>query len=167
MTARVIIVNVLSHLIMTFFSFFFPSLVNPAKETLEDGLSRELLEELGVAIPISEEYHVEACFAPPQASCFSSSRLILHFYVKKMEEQQILEVEKAAASTASDHGLEVTRGKKRFSSGLSRTTWTNVHYVFDWCFIQTHNTQAVIHRCSVYFLHVFLSGVLPEQIHIT
>lgn len=114
MTARVIIVNVLSHLIMTFFSFFFPSLVNPAKETLEDGLSRELLEELGVAIPISEEYHVEACFAPPQASCFSSSRLILHFYVKKMEEQQILEVEKAAASTASDHGLEVTREKKDF-----------------------------------------------------
>lgn len=71
-------------------------------------------EELGVAIPISEEYHVEACFAPPQASCFSSSRLILHFYVKKMEEQQILEVEKAAASTASDHGLEVTREKKDF-----------------------------------------------------
>ncbi|XP_067384015.1 U8 snoRNA-decapping enzyme isoform X2 [Channa argus] len=80
-------------------------LVNPSKETLEAGLSRELSEELGVAIPISAENHMESCHAP--ASSPSSSHLITHFYVKKMEEEQIMEVERAAASTAADHGLEV------------------------------------------------------------
>ncbi|KAM9350710.1 U8 snoRNA-decapping enzyme isoform 2-T2 [Symphorus nematophorus] len=80
-------------------------LVNPAKETLEAGLSRELSEELGVALPISVEDHVESCHAP--ASSSSPSRLITHFYVKKMEEEQIREVERAAASTATDHGQEV------------------------------------------------------------
>lgn len=80
-------------------------LVNPSEETLESGLSRELSEELGLALPISVEDHVDSCFAP--ASSSSSSRLITHFYVKKMDEEQIREVEKAAASTATDHGLEV------------------------------------------------------------
>uniref|UniRef100_A0A8C7YI16 U8 snoRNA-decapping enzyme n=1 Tax=Oryzias sinensis TaxID=183150 RepID=A0A8C7YI16_9TELE len=81
-------------------------LVNPAEESLEAGLSRELLEELGLEIPISEEDYVETCYAPA-LSWTSKSKLILHFYVKKMEEEQIREVEKAAASTAVDHGLEV------------------------------------------------------------
>ncbi|XP_040009737.1 U8 snoRNA-decapping enzyme [Xiphias gladius] len=81
-------------------------LVNPTEETLEAGLSRELLEELGVALPISVEDHVDSCHAPA-SSLSSSSRLITHFYVKKMEEEQIREVERAAASTATDHGQEV------------------------------------------------------------
>uniref|UniRef100_A0A3P9I7A6 U8 snoRNA-decapping enzyme n=1 Tax=Oryzias latipes TaxID=8090 RepID=A0A3P9I7A6_ORYLA len=81
-------------------------LVNPAEESLEAGLSRELLEELGLEIPITEEDYVETCYAPA-LSWTSKSKLILHFYVKKMEEEQIREVEKAAASTAVDHGLEV------------------------------------------------------------
>ncbi|KAK2851027.1 hypothetical protein Q5P01_007303 [Channa striata] len=80
-------------------------IVDPSKETLEAGLTRELLEELGVAIPISVEDHVETYYAP--ASSPSPSQLILHFYVKKMEEEQIMELEKAAASTAVDHGEEV------------------------------------------------------------
>lgn len=80
-------------------------LVNPSEETLEAGLSRELSEELGVALPISVDDHVDSCRAP--ASSPSSSHLITHFYVKKMEEEQIKEVEKAAASTATDHGQEV------------------------------------------------------------
>lgn len=81
-------------------------LVDPSKETLEAGLTRELLEELGVAVPISIEDHVSSCYAPP--SCISSSsRLITHFYVKNMEEEQVREVERTAASTATDHGLEV------------------------------------------------------------
>ncbi|XP_030589777.1 U8 snoRNA-decapping enzyme [Archocentrus centrarchus] len=80
-------------------------LVNPSKETLESGLTRELSEELGLALPISVEDHVDSCFAP--ASSSSSSHLITHFYVKKMDEEQIREVERAAASTAADHGLEV------------------------------------------------------------
>ncbi|XP_018530874.1 U8 snoRNA-decapping enzyme [Lates calcarifer] len=82
-------------------------LVNPAEETLEAGLSRELLEEVGVALPVSVEDHVATCFAPASSPSSSSSRLILHFYVKKIEEEQIREVERAAASTATDHGLEV------------------------------------------------------------
>ncbi|XP_059188479.1 U8 snoRNA-decapping enzyme [Centropristis striata] len=75
--------------------------VNPSKETLEAGLSRELLEELGVALPVVVEDHVDSCHAP------ASSSLITHFYVKKMEEEQIREVERAAACTATDHGQEV------------------------------------------------------------
>ncbi|MEQ2306267.1 hypothetical protein AMECASPLE_006315 [Ameca splendens] len=84
-------------------------LVDPLEETLEEGLTRELLEELGVAVPVSVEDYVESCFAPshPPTSSSSSSPLILHFYVKKIEEEQIREIEKAAASTAVDHGLEV------------------------------------------------------------
>ncbi|KAK5610734.1 hypothetical protein CRENBAI_000770 [Crenichthys baileyi] len=84
-------------------------LVDPSEETLEEGLTRELLEELGVAVPVSVEDYVESCFASshPFTSSSSSSRLILHFYVKKIEEEHIREIEKAAASTAADHGLEV------------------------------------------------------------
>ncbi|MEQ2247342.1 hypothetical protein ILYODFUR_008408 [Ilyodon furcidens] len=84
-------------------------LVDPSEETLEDGLTRELLEELGVAVPVSVEDYVESRFAPshPHTSSSSSSPLILHFYVKKIEEEHIREIEKAAASTAADHGLEV------------------------------------------------------------
>ncbi|KAM4736812.1 U8 snoRNA-decapping enzyme [Anableps anableps] len=82
-------------------------LVNPSEETLEEGLTRELLEELGVAVPVSVEDHVESRFAPSLSATSSSSRLILHFYVKKIKEEQIREIEKAAASTAVDHGLEV------------------------------------------------------------
>lgn len=80
-------------------------LVSPSKETLEEGLGRELLEELGVAVPISVEDHVDSCYAPTPLS--SSSPLITHFYVKKLEEEQIIEVERAAATTAPDHGQEV------------------------------------------------------------
>ncbi|XP_017266714.1 U8 snoRNA-decapping enzyme [Kryptolebias marmoratus] len=80
-------------------------LVDPSKETLEAGLTRELLEELGVAVPVSEEDHVESRLAPAVSA--APSNLITHFYVKKMEEEQIREVEKASASTAVDHGLEV------------------------------------------------------------
>lgn len=66
------------------------------------------MEEIGVALPISIGDHVDSCHAP--ASCPTSSspsRLITHFYVKRIEEEQIIEVERAAASTATDHGQEV------------------------------------------------------------
>lgn len=59
-----------------------------------------------MALPISVEDHVDSCHAP-SSSTSSSSRLITHFYVKKMEEEQIVEVERVAASTATDHGQEV------------------------------------------------------------
>lgn len=79
--------------------------VNQLEETLEAGLSRELLEELGMPLSISLDDHVDSRHAPGSSS--SSPSLITHFYVKKIEEDQIREVEKAAASTAADHGQEV------------------------------------------------------------
>lgn len=58
-------------------------------------------------LPVSAEDHVYAHLAPPRGASANSS-LALHFYVKKVEEEQILEVERAAVTVASDHGNEVT-----------------------------------------------------------
>ncbi|XP_051907776.1 U8 snoRNA-decapping enzyme isoform X2 [Hippocampus zosterae] len=79
--------------------------VDQSQESLEAGLCRELQEELGVALSISEDDHVDARHAPGTAPC--SPSLITHFYVKKLTEEQIKEVEQASASTARDHGQEV------------------------------------------------------------
>ncbi|KAM8862988.1 U8 snoRNA-decapping enzyme isoform 2-T2 [Spinachia spinachia] len=77
-------------------------------ESLEAGLGRELSEELGVALQILEEDHVDSCFAPASSlSSSTSPRLITHFYTKKLEERQIRAVETAAVTTATDHGQEV------------------------------------------------------------
>ncbi|XP_067227832.1 U8 snoRNA-decapping enzyme isoform X1 [Chanodichthys erythropterus] len=76
-------------------------LVNPSKETLEAGLSRELHEEVGVAVPVGVDNHVSSCLSP------SCPRLITHFYIKKMTESELKELERAAVTTATDHGLEV------------------------------------------------------------
>uniref|UniRef100_A0A672LJT9 U8 snoRNA-decapping enzyme n=1 Tax=Sinocyclocheilus grahami TaxID=75366 RepID=A0A672LJT9_SINGR len=76
-------------------------LVNPSKETLEAGLSRELHEEVGVAVPVGVDNHVSSCLSP------SSPRLITHFYIKKMTESELKEIERAAVTAATDHGLEV------------------------------------------------------------
>lgn len=82
--------------------------VNLSEESLEAGLGRELLEELGVAFQILEEDHMDSCFAPASSPASSTSpRLITHFYTKKMEEGQIRAVETAAVTTATDHGQEV------------------------------------------------------------
>ncbi|KAJ8399593.1 hypothetical protein AAFF_G00410040 [Aldrovandia affinis] len=75
-------------------------LVNPAEESLESGLSRELWEEMGVALNVAPEDHCSSCVAP------SPPQLVTHFYTKKMKEEDVREVEKAAV-TAPDHGLEV------------------------------------------------------------
>lgn len=78
-------------------------LVNPSKETLEAGLSRELLEEVGVAMPVGVDNHVSSCLSP------SCPRLITHFYIKKMTEAELRDIERAAVASAADHGLEVER----------------------------------------------------------
>lgn len=67
------------------------------------------MEELGVSLSVSIEHHVSSCYAPSPSSSSSSPRapLITHFYVKKIEEKQVEEVERAAACTATEHGLEV------------------------------------------------------------
>lgn len=68
------------------------------------------MEEMGVHLSVSAEDHVSSCYAdpPPNSSSSPLPQLITHFYVKKLEEKQIKEVERAAASNAADHGLEVT-----------------------------------------------------------
>ncbi|TRZ01928.1 hypothetical protein DNTS_012383 [Danionella cerebrum] len=76
-------------------------LVNTSKETLEAGLSREIQEEVGVAIDVGVVDHVSSC------SSSSCPRLITHFYVKKMTEAELKDIERAAVCSASDHGLEV------------------------------------------------------------
>ncbi|XP_061689362.1 U8 snoRNA-decapping enzyme isoform X2 [Syngnathoides biaculeatus] len=79
--------------------------VNQSQESLEAGLRRELKEELGVALSISEDDHADARYAVGTSP--ASPRLITHFYVKKLKEEHIKEVEQASASTAKDHGQEV------------------------------------------------------------
>lgn len=80
---------------------FIIRLVNPSEETLEAGLSRELHEEVGVAVPVGVDDRVYSCLSP------SCHRLITHFYIKKMTETELKEMERAAVATATDHGLEV------------------------------------------------------------
>lgn len=58
-------------------------------------------------LPVSAEDYVYCHLAPPRAAS-GSSNLLLHFYVKKVDEQQVLEVERAAVTAAIDHGNEVT-----------------------------------------------------------
>ncbi|XDV45815.1 hypothetical protein PO909_013841 [Leuciscus waleckii] len=77
--------------------------VNPSKETLEAGLSRELHEEVGVAVSVGVDDHISSCLSQSP----SSPRLITHFYIKKMSEPELKEIERAAVTTATDHGLEV------------------------------------------------------------
>ncbi|CAL8369091.1 unnamed protein product [Lota lota] len=77
-------------------------LVDPLEESLEAGLSRELMEETGVALAFSKEDHMATT-----SLSSSTPPLITHFYVKKMEEDQIRAMEIAGPSTAIDHGLEV------------------------------------------------------------
>ncbi|XP_051948084.1 U8 snoRNA-decapping enzyme isoform X2 [Xyrauchen texanus] len=76
-------------------------LVNPSEETLEVGLSRELNEEVGVAVTVGMEDHISSCLS---TSC---PQLFTHFYIKKMTESELRDIERAAVATAKDHGLEV------------------------------------------------------------
>ncbi|KAJ8259146.1 hypothetical protein COCON_G00181580 [Conger conger] len=76
-------------------------LVNPGEETLEAGLSRELWEEIGVALKVGPEDHCSSCLA------LSPPNLVTHFYTKKLSEEEVREIERAAVSSAADHGLEV------------------------------------------------------------
>ncbi|XP_072552878.1 U8 snoRNA-decapping enzyme [Salminus brasiliensis] len=76
-------------------------LVNPSQESLEAGLSRELQEEVGAAVPVTVDDYVYSRLAP------SPPLLITHFYTKKVTEAELVELEKAAVGNAADHGLEV------------------------------------------------------------
>ncbi|XP_035244195.1 U8 snoRNA-decapping enzyme [Anguilla anguilla] len=76
-------------------------IVNPREESLEAGLSRELWEEIGMALKVGPEDHCSSCLA------LSPPDLVTHFYTKKLREEEVREVERAAVSSAADHGLEV------------------------------------------------------------
>ncbi|KAL0158470.1 hypothetical protein M9458_046546, partial [Cirrhinus mrigala] len=62
---------------------------------------RELHEEVGVAVPVGVDNHISSCLS---SSC---PGLITHFYIKKMTESELKELETAAVAKATDHGLEV------------------------------------------------------------
>ncbi|KAG5836030.1 hypothetical protein ANANG_G00250290 [Anguilla anguilla] len=76
-------------------------IVNPREESLEAGLCRELWEEIGMALKVGPEDHCSSCLA------LSPPDLVTHFYTKKLREEEVREVERAAVSSAADHGLEV------------------------------------------------------------
>lgn len=71
-------------------------------ESLEDGLNRELGEELGEA---AAAFRVER--ADHRSSrTVSGRRIVTHFYVKRLTLEQLAAVE-IGAPHAKDHGLEV------------------------------------------------------------
>ncbi|XP_026882761.2 U8 snoRNA-decapping enzyme isoform X2 [Electrophorus electricus] len=76
-------------------------LVKPSEESLEAGLTRELQEEVGVPVAVTADDYVSSHLAPAPPC------LITHFYTKKIEEAELIDIERAAVATAADHGLEV------------------------------------------------------------
>lgn len=106
----------------TVFYFIICRLVNPSKETLEAGLSRELHEEVGVAVPVGVDNHVSTSLSP------SCPQLITHFYIKKMTEAELKEIERAAVAAATDHGLEVKALLFLFSCVHKYTYFSNVTF---------------------------------------
>lgn len=79
--------------------------VNFPDSSLEDGLNRELSEELGQAVAA---FRVErADYRSSYASAESSGpRVVAHFYAKRLTLEQLTAVERGAP-LAQDHGLEV------------------------------------------------------------
>ncbi|MBN3316505.1 NUD16 enzyme, partial [Atractosteus spatula] len=73
--------------------------VMPASETLEEGLCRELAEELGSAVGVAEEDH-------HSSHAHETQKLVTHFYTKRLSLEELRAVERGALS-AKDHGLEV------------------------------------------------------------
>ncbi|XP_069501513.1 U8 snoRNA-decapping enzyme-like [Ambystoma mexicanum] len=77
--------------------------VDPEDVTLEDGLTRELSEEVGWSedlSPITEEDHLSCQVRDhPQ-------RMVTHFYAKQLTLKELTGIE-VAATHAKEHGLEV------------------------------------------------------------
>nr|XP_060619175.1 U8 snoRNA-decapping enzyme-like [Anolis sagrei ordinatus] len=77
--------------------------VDPEDVSLEEGLSRELHEELGPAaalLQVTEQDHLSACTSEkPQ-------RVVAHFYIKQLSLEELQALEEKATQ-AKDHGLEV------------------------------------------------------------
>ncbi|XP_023395814.1 U8 snoRNA-decapping enzyme isoform X2 [Loxodonta africana] len=76
--------------------------VDAQDDSLEDGLNRELREELGEA---AAAFRVERTdYRSSHAA--SGQRVVAHFYAKRLTPEQLAAVE-AGAPRAKDHGLEV------------------------------------------------------------
>ncbi|XP_058873446.1 U8 snoRNA-decapping enzyme [Acipenser ruthenus] len=75
--------------------------VDPADGSLEEGLNREVGEELGAGLALAESDHMctHACSTPPQ-------KLVTHFYTKKLSLAELQDIERGAV-TAREHGKEV------------------------------------------------------------
>lgn len=83
-------------------------------ESLEDGLNRELREELGDA---AAAFRVER--ADHRSSrTVSGRRIVTHFYVRRLTLEQLAAVE-IGAPHAKDHGLEVGLAWEPHPHGLS------------------------------------------------
>ncbi|KAL6081566.1 hypothetical protein STEG23_000587 [Scotinomys teguina] len=76
--------------------------VDAQDSSLEDGLNRELREELGDAV---SAFRVERSDYR-SSHLAASQRVVAHFYAKRLTAKQLQAVE-ARASQAKDHGLEV------------------------------------------------------------
>lgn len=76
--------------------------VDAQDSSLEDGLNRELLEELGDAV---SAFRVERCDYR-SSHIAARPRVVAHFYAKRLTLEQLQAVE-ARAPQAKDHGLEV------------------------------------------------------------
>ncbi|XP_074872613.1 U8 snoRNA-decapping enzyme-like isoform X2 [Carettochelys insculpta] len=76
--------------------------VDPSDGSLEQGLNRELSEELGpgaASLCLTEADYLSSHSAEPQ-------RLVTHFYAKQLSPAQLRALEEGATK-AKDHGLEV------------------------------------------------------------
>ncbi|ERE75516.1 U8 snoRNA-decapping enzyme isoform X2 [Cricetulus griseus] len=76
--------------------------VDSQDSSLEDGLNRELLEELGDAV---SAFRVERSDYR-SSHLAAKQRVVAHFYAKRLTPEQLQAVE-ARAPQAKDHGLEV------------------------------------------------------------
>ena len=88
-------------------------LVNLQDTSLEAGLNRELIEELGEA---AADFRVErADYRSSHAG--SGPHVVAHFYAKRLTLEQLVAVE-MGATRAKDHGLEVGPAREHQPHGL-------------------------------------------------
>lgn len=100
--------------------------VNLTDSSLEDGLHRELSEELGEA---AAAFRVErADYRNSYRS--TGSRLVAHFYAKRLTLEQLTAVERGAP-LAQDHGLEV--GPARTPGPMPSLPPPNASPRVSWC----------------------------------
>lgn len=99
--------------------------MDPRKESLEEGLLRELREELGTAageIRLRPCHHRGARAWPgsgrrERSGSGSDAGLVTHFYIRRLRLEELVEIERGE-KTAPEHGLEVgEEGGRRWVVG--------------------------------------------------